>query len=84
MNMQRRWAAAMAIVLASPAIAGEVTGNDTITPIKSRGVASSACAFSGLNDDGLGPSSTIQAYGMFVRAFGQSLPGPGTGCRGNL
>lgn len=32
------------------AYAGEITGNQKLTPIKSRGVAASICAFSGLDD----------------------------------
>ena len=76
--------AATAVMLASPASAGEVTGNGKVTPIESSGVASSVCAYSGLNDDGAGPNSHIQSYGMFVRALGGPvLPNPGDTCRGN-
>ncbi len=84
MGKAKTYLAAAVVAIASPAFAGEITGTDEPTPIESRGVASSVCAYSGLNDDGLGPSSMIQSYGMFVRAFGQSFPGPGTSCRGNL
>lgn len=84
MDRMKLLLAALAVTVASPASAGEVTGNGKTTPIESRGVASSVCAYSGLNDDGLGPSSHIQSYGMFVRALGGPvLPNPGDTCRGN-
>lgn len=82
----KKASASMIIFLAvagSPALAGEVTGTGESTPIRS-GVASSICAFSGLNDDGAGPSSLVQSYGQIVRAFGKPSSGPGTSCRGNL
>jgi len=74
-----------ALAAATPAIAGEITGSGDPTPIRN-GVASSVCAYSGLNDDGLGPSSQVQAYGMFARAFGGGnipVSNPGISCRGN-
>jgi hypothetical protein len=40
------------------AFAGEVTGNGKVTPIKDPGVAASACAFSGLEDDPIAPGTT--------------------------
>jgi hypothetical protein len=86
MNRNLKWLATCALCLATPAIAGEVTGSGKDTPIRS-GKASSICAFSGLNDDGLGPNSHIQNWGMMVRAFGGAgqvpFDGPGIECRGN-
>ena len=84
MRSFRNYVMAAVVVVASPAFAGEITGSGAVTPIESRGVASSACAYSGLNDDGAGPSTHVQAYGMLVRAMGQPYPGvPGDSCRGN-
>ena len=86
--MQRsvKWLAATTLCLAAPAMAGEVNGQGEVTPVSSY-VASSICSFSGLNDDGAGPSSQVQAWGMFVRAFGgaNAVPfdGPGVECRGH-
>lgn len=71
---------------ASPAMGGEIGGSGRVTPIESRGVASSICAYSGLNDeyvlDGVG--SRTQNWGTIVAAFGglPPFPGPGTACRG--
>jgi len=85
MNRQLQWLATVGLCLATPAFAGEVTGEGSDTPIRS-GKASSICAFSGLNDDGLGPNSHVQSWGMFVRAFGGAgkvpFDGPGVDCRG--
>lgn len=44
---------------AGTAFAGEVTGNGDQTPVKTRGVAASICAFSGLEDNPFGPG-TVQ------------------------
>lgn len=77
--------AAVCLLLASPAWAGEVTGNGDSTPIRN-GTASSICAFSGQNDDGAGPNSHVQSYGMLRAAFGGLAPFnglPGTFCVGN-
>ena len=67
-------------------MAGEVNGNGDYTPIHSHRAAS-ICSFSGLNDDGAGPSSQVQAFGAFVAAFGRAaMPlnqTPGIACRGN-
>ncbi|RST29921.1 hypothetical protein HMF7854_03090 [Sphingomonas ginkgonis] len=72
-----------ALAAATPALAGEVTGTGSPTPIDSFR-AHSLCAFSGLNDDGLGPSSLVQAYGMFIKVGGPgSALSPSIGCRGN-
>ena len=75
------------VLMSSPALAGELTGNGNPTPIKSRGVASSICAFSGLNPEGDGPSELVQSYGQIRAAFGGPpaiFGGPGEECRGNL
>lgn len=81
------WTATIVLALSTPGFAGETTGNGSVTPIKSGGVASSECAFSGRNDtpfeDGFG---YVQSYGMLVKAFGGFDPGfdfhPGVACRG--
>ena len=59
MQTKHKIVAALAILaVGTPGFAGEITGNGKLTPIKSRGVASSECAFSGRNDtpfqDGFG------------------------------
>ena len=82
--MQRsvKWMAAATLCLAAPAIAGEVNGNGEYTPVHSYR-AGSICSFSGLNDDGLGPSTLVQSYGAFIAAFGPGhQPAPGVACRG--
>ena len=85
MTKLKGYVATMVLLASTPALAGEITGNGDPTPIKSRGVASSECSFSGRNDDASGGNSHVQAYGMIVRAFGQPYPGvPGDSCRGNL
>ena len=85
MQKKMKWLATIALAIAAPAAAGEVNGNGDATPINSY-TAASICAFSGLNDDGLGPNSHIQNWGMFVRAFGGAgkvpFDGPGIECRG--
>ena len=76
---------------ASAAYAGEITGNGKDTPIRS-GVASSACAFSGLNDfeppedpDFTGRTQNWGQIPSTDRAFLRSIGvSPGTLCRGNL
>ena len=74
----------MALVLiSSPAWAGEITGSGNQTPIKSRGVAASICAFSGLNPEGDGPNALVQSYGQIRAAFGGPAPFfgvPGVDC----
>ena len=85
MHKSMKWVATVALCLSAPAIAGEVTGTGEDTPIRSYR-ASSICSFSGLNDDGHGPNSHVQSWGMFVRAFGgaNAVPfdGPVIECRG--
>lgn len=71
---------------ATPALAGEITGNGKYTPVHDY-TASSICAFSGYNDTpGEDGFQQVQAYGMLVRAFGGYAPGadhhPGQACRG--
>lgn len=86
MKRSMKWLAVTTLCLATPAIAGEVTGNGDPTPVKGH-VASSICSFSGLNDDGLGPSTQVQAWGAFVAAArgagNVDMAGPGIACRGN-
>jgi len=83
--------AALAALSAGPAFAGEIKGppggGGEPTPVKS-GVASSICAFSGLNDFGEGHTSFhVQSYGIDVSGKGELPFGqPGLGeinCRGN-
>ena len=62
------------ILVSSPAWAGEITGSGNPTPIKSRGVAASICAFSGLNPEGDGPKALVQSYGQIRAAFGGRAP----------
>ena len=86
MNKPRRsYLALMAILAATPAIAGEVTGTGESTPIRS-GTANSICAFSGLNDDGAGVNPAVQSYGQ-IRAFLRGRADfhgiPGTACNGS-
>lgn len=65
------------LALAGPAHAGEITGIGEETPIKSRqsfpdapaGPASSACAFSGLNDDPSEDGNRTQSWGTGVADF---------------
>jgi hypothetical protein len=82
---------ALAGLSAAPAFAGEVTGPPgtvgqvtpapgTPTPIKTRGVAASECAFNGLNDFVDGQNLAItQNYGT-NKKLGLDLGFPGTGC----
>lgn len=55
----------------SSVFAGEITGNGKETPIESRGVAASACAFSGLEDDPHDPGTTQTPAGV----GGTGIPG---------
>lgn len=85
MHRSMKWLAIVALTIATPAIAGEVTGAGGSTPVRGH-IASSICSFSGLNDDGMGPNTHVQNWGMFVRAFGGNyavpFDGPGVACRG--
>lgn len=86
MHRSMKWLAITTLCLATPAIAGEVTGNGDPTPVNGY-VAASICSFSGLNDDGEGPNTHVQAWGAFVAAArgagNVNLAGPGIACRGN-
>jgi hypothetical protein len=90
--MRRKLAAMASATLiaalgAGAALAGEVTGPPgadnqpgTPTPIKTRGVAASACAFNGLNDFVQGQTDRItQNYGTNIQ-LGLDLGFPGTDC----
>jgi hypothetical protein len=85
MTKLKTWVTVAALTAAAPAMGGEVTGNGKDTPIRD-GVANSICAFSGQNDDGAGPNSHVQNYGVLVAALGRAnvaSPPPGISCRGN-
>ncbi len=82
--------AALTGLSAGPAFAGEIKGppggSGEATPVKS-GIASSICAFSGLNDFSDGHESFhVQSYGIDVAGKGEEPFGhPGLGeinCRG--
>jgi hypothetical protein len=76
--------AAACVLLSSTAWAGEITGTGDPTPIAGY-VAKSICSFSGLNDDGAGPSTLVQSYGIIRASFGGPAPfngTPGTACNG--
>ena len=94
--------AALALIVAgsgSTAFAGEIGGSGKPTPIKTRNVAASACAFNGLDDGSeggqVGPGFT-QSFGPIVAGMAKEFggagsfahmihdEGPGTNCRGNL
>jgi hypothetical protein len=87
-------AALIAVVGAGAALAGEVQGPPgaanqpgTPTPIKTRGVAASACAFNGLNDYVQGQTTYItQNYGTNIKlGLDPAIYGfPGTGCNPTL
>lgn len=74
---------AASMSLAAPAHAGEITGNGKETPIKSQqsfpdapaGPASSACAFSGLNDDPSEDGNRTQSWGTGVAGFVEVVGG---------
>ena len=80
----KKYMALATLALATPALAGEMTGTGADTPVNSYR-ASSICSFSGLNDDNHPTSDLVQSYGMIVRAFGapRGISGPGVSCRGN-
>lgn len=83
--MKKFIAAAIVLVTftfgAGTALAGEVTGNGDPTPIKTRGVAASICAFSGLEDGspggpGVQPQTPAGSRGApgFACSPGRPLP----------
>lgn len=67
---------------APAALAGEVTGNGTSTPIGEYATPASVCAFSGLNDVPDGSDSPgdpfaagkVQSFGEIVQEFASSGP----------
>jgi hypothetical protein len=94
--------AALALVVSGAggtAFAGEIGGNGEPTPIKTRHVAASICAFNGLDDGSeggpVGPGN-VQSFGSIVAGMAKEAggassfshvihdEGPGTNCRGNL
>ena len=94
--------AALALIVTgagSTAFAGEVGGNGEETPIVTRRVASSICAFNGL-DDGSETGNpvvpgVVQSFGSLVAGEVKGTgakelhlmilsDGPGVNCRGNL
>jgi hypothetical protein len=94
--------AALALIVTgagSTAFAGEIGGNGEPTPIKTRHVAASICAFNGLDDGSeggpVGPGN-VQSFGSIVAGMARDAggassfahvihdEGPGTNCRGNL
>jgi hypothetical protein len=82
-----KFAALCLVFAAGPAVSGEIGGSGRVTPIEGRGVASSICAYSGLNDEYVnsGIGSHVQTYGAIVAAFGgipPFVPSPGAACRG--
>lgn len=76
--------AAAVLILATPAIAGEINGNGG--PAQGASHASSECAYSGLNDTPWDPMGLVQTFKTFWNIFGFILPGdpyhPGQACRG--
>ena len=94
--------AALALIVTgagSTAFAGEIGGSGKPTPIKTRHVAASICAFNGLDDGSeggpVGPGN-VQSFGSIVAGMAREAggassfagiihdEGPGTNCRGNL
>ena len=85
-----------AVIIAAPAIGGEVTGNGTPIDINAR----SECAFSGRNDTpegipGFDPGGLVQNYGQYIELDwwdaqdadpqnGGFPPIPGYACNPNL
>lgn len=80
----KKYMALATLAIATPALAGEITGTGADTPVNSYR-ASSICSFSGLNDDNRPTSDIAQSYGMIVKTFGapRGNYGPGVECRGN-
>lgn len=86
MHKRLKWLATVTLAIAAPAAAGEITGNGDPTPVNSHRAAS-ICSFSGLNDDGAGPNTHVQNWGVLVHSFGGAgqvpFDGPGIECRGH-
>jgi hypothetical protein len=95
--------AALALIVSGAggtAFAGEVGGNGEPTPIQTRRVAASICAFNGLDDGSESGNpvtpGVVQSFGPLVAELAQASggagsfahmihdEGPGTNCRGNL
>jgi hypothetical protein len=90
----------LGIGVPSAVFAGEVNGNGDPTPIKTRHVAASICAFNGLDDgsesDQAVTPGDVQSFGSLVAGLARASggagsfahmihdEGPGTNCRGNL
>ncbi len=77
---------ALLAAAASPASAGEITGNGKPVPAPQH--ANSICAFSGQNDDPNSPdpieAGRVQNYGQLVRmGLKAFVPGPGVACNGH-
>ena len=68
---------------ASPAVAGEITGNGKTTGAPEH--TNSICAFSGQNHDHPGePPSRVQSYGQLVSSgLKAEVPSPGVACNGH-
>ncbi len=73
------------VLFSSTAWAGELTGNDTLTPVGERAVSTSICAFSGLSDgDADMPDPfKVQTFGQLRRLLGYPAGVPGIACRGH-
>ena len=95
--------AALALIVSAAsgtAFAGEVGGSGKPTPIKTRHVAASVCAFNGLDDGSESGQpvtpGVVQSFGSIVAGMARDAggassfahvirdEGPGTNCRGNL
>jgi len=80
-------AAVLLVGIVPAAHAGEVTGNGKSTPIRDH-VASSICAFSGLDDeddDGFGRTQNWGSIPKADRDFLSTVGAhPGDACRGNV
>lgn len=93
--------AALALIasgVGGTAFAGEVGGSGKPTPVKTRGVAASICAYNGLDDgseSGRPPTpGVVQSFGSIVAGMAHEAggassfahmihdEGPGTNCRG--
>ena len=59
--------ASAALIVASPAVAGEISGNGKYVPGGDKGA--SQCSYSGLNDDADG-QGFLQSFAWYFKAFG--------------
>src|SRR5262245_45498854 len=95
--------AALALIVSGAGgtvFAGEVGGNGESTPVQTRRVAASICAFNGLDDGSESGNpvtpGVVQSFGSLVAGLAHESggassfshmihdEGPGTNCRGNL